>query len=96
LLLSDEPRWWNDHHAKALAIVGPQLEGELLTWVTAFAHRCKWSTLRDARLWLCLDAVDMALRMDFFVNHVGWAAAASWLCRTANAWPRLRLANISR
>ena len=34
LLSSDELRWWNDYHAKVLAIVGLQLEGEPLTWVT--------------------------------------------------------------
>ncbi|WP_411291766.1 aminopeptidase P family protein [Sphingorhabdus sp.] len=34
LLNADELRWWNDYHAKVLQIVGPQLEGEALTWVT--------------------------------------------------------------
>ncbi len=35
LLNSDELRWWNDYHAKVLAIVGPQLEGEALAWTKA-------------------------------------------------------------
>ena len=35
LLNSDELRWWNDYHAKVLAIVGPQLDGEALAWTKA-------------------------------------------------------------
>lgn len=35
LLNSDELRWWNDYHAKVLAIVGPQLEGAALAWTKA-------------------------------------------------------------
>lgn len=34
LLSTDELRWWNDYHAKVLEIVGPQLEGEALSWAT--------------------------------------------------------------
>lgn len=34
LLSSEELDWWNDYHAKVLQIVGPQLEGEALAWVT--------------------------------------------------------------
>lgn len=34
LLNADELRWWNDYHAKVLQIVGPQLDGEALAWVT--------------------------------------------------------------
>ncbi len=34
LLNADELRWWNDYHAKVLQIVGPQLDGEVLAWVT--------------------------------------------------------------
>ncbi len=34
LLNADDLRWWNDYHAKVLQIVGPQLEGEALAWVT--------------------------------------------------------------
>ena len=37
LLNADELRWWNDYHAKVLQIVGPQLDGEALAWVT---HAC--------------------------------------------------------
>jgi Xaa-Pro aminopeptidase len=34
LLTRDELRWWDDYHARVLEIVGPQLEGESLDWVT--------------------------------------------------------------
>jgi Xaa-Pro aminopeptidase len=34
LMTRDELRWWDDYHAKVLAFVGPQLEGEALAWVT--------------------------------------------------------------
>ena len=34
LLNADELRWWNDYHAKVLQIVGPQLDGAALAWVT--------------------------------------------------------------
>ncbi len=34
LLNAHELRWWNDYHAKVLQIVGPQLDGEVLAWVT--------------------------------------------------------------
>jgi Xaa-Pro aminopeptidase len=34
LLSRDELRWWDDYHAKVLAIVGPQVEGDVLAWVT--------------------------------------------------------------
>jgi Xaa-Pro aminopeptidase len=34
LLTDSEVRWWNDYHAKVLEIVGPQLDGEALGWVT--------------------------------------------------------------
>jgi Xaa-Pro aminopeptidase len=34
LLNRDELRWWDDYHARVLEIVGPQLEGEALDWVT--------------------------------------------------------------
>jgi Xaa-Pro aminopeptidase len=34
LLGRDELRWWDEYHARVLAIVGPQLEGDVLAWVT--------------------------------------------------------------
>ncbi|MBL0924304.1 MAG: aminopeptidase P family protein [Sphingomonadaceae bacterium] len=34
LLNRDELRWWDVYHAKVLEVVGPQLEGEALAWVT--------------------------------------------------------------
>ena len=34
LLNADELGWWNDYHAKVLQIVGPQLDGDALAWVT--------------------------------------------------------------
>jgi len=34
LLNRDELRWWDAYHAKVLEVVGPQLEGDALTWVT--------------------------------------------------------------
>ena len=37
LLNAGELSWWNDYHAKVLQVVGPQLDGEALAWVT---HAC--------------------------------------------------------
>jgi Xaa-Pro aminopeptidase len=34
LLTRDELRWWDEYHARVLEIVGPQLEGDALAWVT--------------------------------------------------------------
>ena len=34
LMTRDELRWWDDYHAQVLDVVGPQLEGEPLAWVT--------------------------------------------------------------
>jgi Xaa-Pro aminopeptidase len=34
LLNRDELRWWDDYHARVLQIVGPQLDGDALAWVT--------------------------------------------------------------
>ena len=34
LLNRDELRWWDAYHAKVLDVVGPQLEGDALAWVT--------------------------------------------------------------
>jgi Xaa-Pro aminopeptidase len=34
LLNRDELRWWDDYHARVLEIVGPQLDGDALAWVT--------------------------------------------------------------
>jgi Xaa-Pro aminopeptidase len=34
LLTRDELRWWDEYHARVLEIVGPQLEGNALAWVT--------------------------------------------------------------
>jgi Xaa-Pro aminopeptidase len=34
LLNRDELRWWDAYHDKVLEVVGPQLEGEALEWVT--------------------------------------------------------------
>jgi Xaa-Pro aminopeptidase len=34
LMTRDELRWWDDYHARVLEIVGPQLEGAALKWVT--------------------------------------------------------------
>jgi Xaa-Pro aminopeptidase len=34
LLGADELRWWDAYHAKVLEVVGPQLDGEALEWVT--------------------------------------------------------------
>ena len=34
LLGADELRWWDEYHAKVLEVVGPQLEGDALAWVT--------------------------------------------------------------
>jgi Xaa-Pro aminopeptidase len=34
LMTRDELRWWDDYHAKVLALVGPQVEGDVLDWVT--------------------------------------------------------------
>jgi Xaa-Pro aminopeptidase len=35
LLAPEELAWWNAYHARVLEIVGPQLEGEALNWLTA-------------------------------------------------------------
>jgi Xaa-Pro aminopeptidase len=34
IMTRDELRWWDEYHAKVLALVGPQLEGDVLAWVT--------------------------------------------------------------
>jgi Xaa-Pro aminopeptidase len=34
LLGRDELRWWDAYHARVLEIVGPQVEGDALAWVT--------------------------------------------------------------
>ena len=34
LLNRDELRWWDEYHAQVLEIVGPQLDGDALQWVT--------------------------------------------------------------
>ena len=34
LLGRDELRWWDEYHARVLEIVGPQVEGDVLAWVT--------------------------------------------------------------
>ena len=34
LLGRDELRWWDAYHAKVLEVVGPQLDGDALEWVT--------------------------------------------------------------
>jgi Xaa-Pro aminopeptidase len=34
LMTRDELRWWDEYHARVLEIVGPQLDGEALAWVT--------------------------------------------------------------
>ena len=34
LLGRDELRWWDEYHARVLEIVGPQLDGDALAWVT--------------------------------------------------------------
>jgi Xaa-Pro aminopeptidase len=34
LLGRDELRWWDEYHARVLEVVGPQLDGEALAWVT--------------------------------------------------------------
>ena len=34
LLNRDELRWWDEYHARVLEIVGPQLDGDALQWVT--------------------------------------------------------------
>jgi Xaa-Pro aminopeptidase len=34
LLTRDELRWWDEYHARVLEVVGPQLEGDVLEWVT--------------------------------------------------------------
>ena len=35
LLAPDELAWWNAYHARVLEIIGPQLEGDALTWLVA-------------------------------------------------------------
>jgi Xaa-Pro aminopeptidase len=34
LLTRDELRWWDDYHARVLEVVGPQLEGDALAWLS--------------------------------------------------------------
>jgi Xaa-Pro aminopeptidase len=34
IMTRDELRWWDEYHAKVLALVGPQLDGAALAWVT--------------------------------------------------------------
>ena len=34
LLNRDELRWWDDYHAQVLAVVGPNVDGDVLKWVT--------------------------------------------------------------
>jgi Xaa-Pro aminopeptidase len=34
IMTRDELRWWDEYHAKVLALVGPQLDGAALEWVT--------------------------------------------------------------
>jgi Xaa-Pro aminopeptidase len=34
MLTRDELRWWDEYHARVLEVVGPQLEGDVLAWVT--------------------------------------------------------------
>jgi Xaa-Pro aminopeptidase len=33
LLTRDELRWWDDYHAQVLAVVGPQVEGDVRVWL---------------------------------------------------------------
>lgn len=33
LMTADEIAWWNAYHAKVLAVIGPQLDGEALAWL---------------------------------------------------------------
>ncbi|MEY4160126.1 MAG: hypothetical protein RLZZ136_747, partial [Pseudomonadota bacterium] len=35
LLTADEVVWWNTYHAQVLAIIGPQVEGEVRAWLAA-------------------------------------------------------------
>ena len=42
LLNRDELRWWNEYHSKVLEIVGPQLEGDALAWVTEACVGLEW------------------------------------------------------
>ena len=34
LMTRDELRWWDDYHAQVMTVVGSQLEGEALAWMT--------------------------------------------------------------
>ncbi len=34
IMTRDELRWWDDYHARVLEVVGPQLTGDVLAWVT--------------------------------------------------------------
>ncbi len=45
LLNRDELRWWDNYHAQVLAIVGPQLEGAPLSWLT---EACAGMTVKGA------------------------------------------------
>lgn len=33
LLTPEEKQWWNDYHAQTLALLAPQLDGDVLTWL---------------------------------------------------------------
>ena len=33
IMTRDELRWWDDYHAKVLAVIGPQLEGDAKAWL---------------------------------------------------------------
>jgi Xaa-Pro aminopeptidase len=35
LLTDEELAWWNAYHARVLAVIGPQLEGEATAWLEA-------------------------------------------------------------
>jgi Xaa-Pro aminopeptidase len=34
IMTHDELRWWDDYHAQVLGLIGPQVEGDVLDWVT--------------------------------------------------------------
>lgn len=34
ILTRDELRWWDDYHAKVLEVLGPQVEADVLAWLT--------------------------------------------------------------
>jgi len=39
LLAPEERRWVDDYHARVLEVVGPQLDGEVKTWLEAQCAR---------------------------------------------------------